>query len=341
VGLTSSERNQLYHCHAFVQSIVALLELDRIGKNAQKAEGEQQKGDDPLTQAESIHAEIRKRMVKGDPPMRVLRERFGQLATSNQRLGKVSEAMDSLPHTFFPRGLVQWELSAVGELRANLTQKKLEGQVEQLVGRASTAIQYFDEEVARSYFGLISEYRASGILSSGATQSDPSPLQVVDLPSFPSKRTSFLVINSRLEQLWFEARVHWMQAIESPDEEDKRTPTFIVVDEAHHLMPDQVDSGDFAQLALREQFRSIAAEGRKFGLFLILVTQRSDKLDQKIISECENTAILRIKSKSSLPSILEPLGLNGLSDAFAQYAGMGIGRAVLFGKWSDGNVLPF
>ena len=30
---------------------------------------------------------------------------------------------------------------------------------------------------------------------------------------------------------------------------------------------------------VREQFRTIAAEGRKYGLFLILVSQRVDKVD--------------------------------------------------------------
>ncbi|MDW0189579.1 MAG: hypothetical protein QOA70_08000 [Nitrososphaeraceae archaeon] len=34
---------------------------------------------------------------------------------------------------------------------------------------------------------------------------------------------------------------------------------------------------------IREQFCTIAAEGRKFGLFLILVSQRPDKLDDLVL----------------------------------------------------------
>jgi DNA helicase HerA-like ATPase len=84
-----------------------------------------------------------------------------------------------------------------------------------------------------------------------------------------------LVLNSVLATIWEEARDEWGEAVETG--EDERVPTFVVVDEAHNLIPSQ-PRGLGAE-ALREQFRAIAAEGRKYGLFLIVCTQRPDKID--------------------------------------------------------------
>jgi DNA helicase HerA-like ATPase len=62
-----------------------------------------------------------------------------------------------------------------------------------------------------------------------------------------------------------------------PVDEDQRVPTFIVLDEAHNFIAANPRSRH--ESLVREQFCTIAAEGRKFGLFLILVSQRPDKLD--------------------------------------------------------------
>jgi DNA helicase HerA-like ATPase len=64
--------------------------------------------------------------------------------------------------------------------------------------------------------------------------------------------------------------------------DDTRVPVFVVLEEAHNFIPEEPRNR--AQAALRDQFRTIAAEGRKYGLFLILVSQRPDKLDHLILS---------------------------------------------------------
>jgi DNA helicase HerA-like ATPase len=82
---------------------------------------------------------------------------------------------------------------------------------------------------------------------------------------------------------------------------------FQVVDEAHNLLPKETDK--LAAKALLDQFRTIAAEGRKYGLFLILCTQRPDKIDELVISECENQAVMRLGSQSVLDLTTKLLGL--------------------------------
>jgi hypothetical protein len=68
---------------------------------------------------------------------------------------------------------------------------------------------------------------------------------------------------------------------------------FIVIDEAHNLAPVSPERSTGVAEELAAMLRTVAAEGRKFGLFLLLVTQRPDKLDPRVISECTNLVLMR------------------------------------------------
>jgi uncharacterized protein len=39
-----------------------------------------------------------------------------------------------------------------------------------------------------------------------------------------------------------------------------------------------------------------AGEGRKFGLYLIVVTQRPQKVHENVLSQCENLVLMRMNS---------------------------------------------
>ena len=93
----------------------------------------------------------------------------------------------------------------------------------------------------------------------------------------------------------------------------KRVPTFILLDEAHNFIP--ANTNEKSELTLRELFRTIASEGRKYGLFLILATQRPDKLDEFVISECENKAVMRLNSRKVASEVRKTMGLDDLPDA--------------------------
>jgi DNA helicase HerA-like ATPase len=85
-----------------------------------------------------------------------------------------------------------------------------------------------------------------------------------------------------------------------------RVPLFVVVEEAHNIVPAKPTS--FAAEALKNQLRTIAAEGRKYDVFLILVTQRPDKIDPLIVSECENRAVMRLGARAVLTKAESLLG---------------------------------
>jgi hypothetical protein len=196
---------------------------------------------------------------------------------------------------------------------------------------------YVSPEVERFYFGKAREYQAAGIVESRPSRAKATSscqLEVVDLPSFADRNTQLLVTNAVLSEEWDRAKVAWNKALQGPSEKDNRVPTFIVVDEAHNLIPAEPRTP--ADAALREQFRTIVAEGRKYGLFLILVSQRPDKLDPLVLSECENRAVMKLSSMSVLKVTRERLGLDDVSARLLEKClEFEIGRVLLIGNWAQ------
>ena len=75
----------------------------------------------------------------------------------------------------------------------------------------------------------------------------------------------------------------------------------------------------------------IAGEGRKFGLVLLVATQRPQKVHENVVSQCDNLVLMRMNSRSDLALLSEtfsfvPAPLLGLAAEFRQ------GEAVVAGK---------
>jgi DNA helicase HerA-like ATPase len=85
------------------------------------------------------------------------------------------------------------------------------------------------------------------------------------------------------------------------------------------------------QAAATEHAIRIAGEGRKFGIYLLLSTQRPQKIHTNVLSQCDNLVLLRMNSAEDLHHISEsfsfvPQSLISRSSQFAQ------GEALLAGK---------
>ncbi|WP_327144453.1 ATP-binding protein [Nocardia sp. NBC_01327] len=111
---------------------------------------------------------------------------------------------------------------------------------------------------------------------------------VLDLGGFSTPEQQLVVALSLLDSLW--------------ERREERRPVLLVIDEAHNLASPRLDSP--IAVAVRERLIQIAAEGRKFGLWLLLSTQRPAKVHPGIISQCDNLALMKMTS----PADLEELG---------------------------------
>ena len=79
-----------------------------------------------------------------------------------------------------------------------------------------------------------------------------------------------------------------------------------MIDEAHNFCsPDQTSP---LHVAVRERIVQIAAEGRKFGLWLLLSTQRPSRVHPSIISQCDNLALMKMTSPVDLDELATIFG---------------------------------
>ena len=130
---------------------------------------------------------------------------------------------------------------------------------------------------------------------------------VLDLGGFSTPDQHLSVAISVLDDLWARRA--------------ERKPVLLVIDEAHNLCsPDLVTP---LATAVRERVIQIAAEGRKYGLWLLLSTQRPSKIHPGIISQCDNLAVMKMSSPGDLAQLgsyfgVAPAGLLAMSPWFRQ-----------------------
>ena len=158
--------------------------------------------------------------------------------------------------------------------------------------------------------------------------------RVFDMPSFTDREDREFSVLVMLDAIWESARDEWERATNDKGINEGRRPHLIVIDEAHNLIPSEAPASAL-RAEIRERIKTIAGEGRKYGLFLIIVTQRPDKVDPQVLSECGNQAIMLVPSSSVIEGCRDLLGLNITpDDAFMIMKKFEKGYVWLSGHWS-------
>jgi hypothetical protein len=118
-------------------------------------------------------------------------------------------------------------------------------------------------------------------------------------------------------------------------DEASRAPVAFVCDEAHQYLP--VREGlDAAESRAVEVFERIAKEGRKYGVSLLVVSQRPADVNRTILSQCNNFLILRLTNEQDQNVVrrLMPDSMAGLTEMLPL---LDVGEAFLIG---DSVLLP-
>ncbi|TFG26072.1 MAG: ATP-binding protein [Promethearchaeota archaeon] len=102
-------------------------------------------------------------------------------------------------------------------------------------------------------------------------------------------------------------------------------PIFIFVEEAHRFIPPYPNSTFCSQIV-----NTIAAEGRKFGLFLVLITQRPSKIAPDSLSQCNSQIIMKITNPKDQNAILES-SERATDDLLKNLPGLSPGEAIITG----------
>ncbi len=160
---------------------------------------------------------------------------------------------------------------------------------------------------------------------------DASRVLVVDLQSLDSEEQRIPVVSSLVDAIWDKAKSELWEVTRDFDKPDSRVQTFIIIDEAHNLIPAERNTPGIRRLAA--QIVRIAAEGRKYGLQLIAVTQRPRKIDPNVLSECDNLILMKLTNASDLDYAERVFGF--LPPSFkAQAKGLSVGDLLLGGQFA-------
>ena len=79
-------------------------------------------------------------------------------------------------------------------------------------------------------------------------------------------------------------------------------PDFLlVIEEAHNFCPER----GLGEVPSSKILRTIASEGRKFGMGLCIITQRPAKVDKNVLSQCSTQLILKVTNPNDIKAIME------------------------------------
>jgi uncharacterized protein len=125
------------------------------------------------------------------------------------------------------------------------------------------------------------------VLQLTGASSDGATVKVVDISGAPNEVAGTLA--ALICRLLFNFKV-WQTR-----EEREKDPVLLVCEEAHRYVPDR---GEAQYKEAQEAVRRIAKEGRKYGLGLMLVSQRPSDVESTVLSQCNSWIILRLTNGS-------------------------------------------
>ena len=109
-------------------------------------------------------------------------------------------------------------------------------------------------------------------------------------------------------------------------------PVFVFVEEAHRFIP--AEGSTYSAGIIKK----IAAEGRKFGVFLVLITQRPSKIHPDALSQCNSQIVMRLTNPHDQNAVSR--SSERLSEALMEdLPGLNIGEAVVVGEMTHAPVM--
>ena len=75
---------------------------------------------------------------------------------------------------------------------------------------------------------------------------------------------------------------------------ERRSPILVVIDEAHNVLAPNAATA--LERAITDYGVWVAGEGRKYGIHLVVSTQRPSKIHRNVISQCDNLVLMRMNS---------------------------------------------
>lgn len=172
-------------------------------------------------------------------------------------------------------------------------------------------------------FGWLEKFTNAVLGSSG--ENGKAGIKIINFSEVPSDVLPLIVS--------LVARVSFSVQQWTPSE--LRHPVALLCDEAHLYMPQRnmAESADDISLDI---FERIAKEGRKYGVSLVVISQRPSEVNKTMLSQCSNFVSMRLTNAEDQAVIkrLLPDSLGGFSDILPT---LDTGEALIVG---DASLLP-
>lgn len=135
-------------------------------------------------------------------------------------------------------------------------------------------------------------------------------ISIIDLSGIPFEVLSITI--SLISRIVFDFCFHYSK-LKHERQELNNVPFMIVCEEAHNYVPKNGGS-DYA--ASKKSIERIAKEGRKYGISLMVVSQRPSEVSDTIFAQCNNFVSLRLTNTSDQAYIknLLPNNTNSVAD---------------------------
>jgi hypothetical protein len=174
-------------------------------------------------------------------------------------------------------------------------------------------------------FGWLDKLVASLVAGTMDQPDNLGGLKIIDFSEVPSDMLPLMI--SLVAKLVFSIQ-QW-----TPTE--NRHPIALFCDEAHLYIPERQSSSGGETIAV-EVFERIAKEGRKYGLGLVVISQRPSEVNRTVLSQCNNLIAMRLTNGDDQNVIrrLLPDSLGGFSDLLPI---LDTGEALVVG---DASLLP-
>ncbi|MFT3793306.1 ATP-binding protein [Flavobacterium sp.] len=141
----------------------------------------------------------------------------------------------------------------------------------------------------------------------GYTDSEKDNITLIDLSGIPFEVLSIVV--SLISRLIFDFCFYYKTIKSNTDE----VPFLLVLEEAHNYIP---HSDGAKYRSVKKSIERIAKEGRKYGLSLMIVSQRPSEISETIFSQCNNFVAMRLTNPTDQQYVkrLMPDSVSAITD---------------------------
>lgn len=221
--------------------------------------------------------------------------------------GELSGPMEALLRTLHKSGSTLFELRDLIDKLVGLMEKMERGadltdDENRLCKLYLAKIPGFSTLIALSW--RLSALEATGVFN-GNESSLVQAIQNRKMCILRGSMEQIHIVASHVIEKLYSARRRFIDSRESGADANPFPPFFVAMDEAHIFCP---SSSVFS--LTKKTLRIIAQEGRKYGVFEILATQRPSLLDETVVAQMASKFIFRLSIKEDLESIKKETDLS-------------------------------